>query len=245
MAIRLLIGLGLLVVVALVAAQSPLQPARVADAVGGVGLAIGAGAGTAAAQEASISVSITPASGPCGTVVEVTGTGFPPGADMLVLAGDRGQEDEPNATADAVGSFRVSIEVPSSECEFQVGPRIVACAFSSFECQETASLLFEIAEEEAAGTTSSLSLTISPSSGPCGTVVEVTGSGFPPGAGMIVIATTPGRGLEDFPANASADAAGRIRASAEIRPSFCSQGFEPHVLACAAELCRPAAEDPI
>ena len=45
-----------------------------------------AATGTAAAQEASISVSITPASGPCGTVVEVTGTG----GDPAVAAVDGG-----------------------------------------------------------------------------------------------------------------------------------------------------------
>ena len=180
-----------------------------------------AAAGTAAAQEASISVSITPASGPCGTVVEVTGTGFPPGADMLVLAGERGQDDEPATTADSAGMFSASLNVTGDACASPAGARILACAFVASACQETVTLRFEFTEEETPTTTASTSFSISPASGPCGTVVDVSGEGYPPGAGVQAAAIPAGgRHAGDTP-TATANAAGAFSATLDIPESEC------------------------
>lgn len=99
------------------------------------------------AQEPSISIS--PSSGPCGTVVEVTGTGFPANTDMLVavalVRNGGGFEGEPPTTrTDASGKFSVSVQVPVQSCPWPRGYVVGACVH--IICEPRVSVPFTVLE---------------------------------------------------------------------------------------------------
>ena len=103
-------------------------------------------------------VIIEPATGPVGTEVTVTGTGFSPGD--IVLKYDA--EQVAVATADERGSFRTSFAIPSG-C---AGEHRITTS------QEAGAKTFVVTPR----------LAVSPNAGPVGTRITVTAAGLPEGA---------------------------------------------------------------
>lgn len=117
--------------------------AIVAVLIAGVFLAV---VGAASAQEPSISIS--PASGPCGAVVQVTGTGFPPNAQLAVVAARIRDGDvilPPTVTTDPDGDFATSVQVPTSGCPWPRGFHILACVLPG--CRPRADMPFTVTEQ--------------------------------------------------------------------------------------------------
>lgn len=92
-----------------------------------------AGASPALAQEEP-SISIDPTSGPCGTLIEVTGEGFEPDVAVFVLALAANhilgfENMEPPATTDAAGRFVYTVEMPTfgSSCVSPGGMIVFVC----------------------------------------------------------------------------------------------------------------------
>ena len=91
-------------------------------------VAVGIPALQAGAQEASLA--ITPDSGPCDTPVSVTGSGFPPDVEMIVIAtrgGDHGIDGMPTAHSDSSGGFTTIVSFRSDDCLSPAGVVIFAC----------------------------------------------------------------------------------------------------------------------
>lgn len=101
--------------------------------------------GAAFAQEPSLSIS--PTSGPCGTVVEVTGAGFEPNAVLTVLAthgGGHHIEPQDNSRADAAGAFATTVQIPLDNCPSPYGMIVFVCA-EPF-CEPKVSMPFTVIE---------------------------------------------------------------------------------------------------
>jgi hypothetical protein len=80
--------------------------------------------------QATPSISISPTSGPCGTFVQVTGTGFPPNTALAVGATSAGGRDvdlTPRSTTDSQGSLHSVTTIPTYPCPFREGTIIFAC----------------------------------------------------------------------------------------------------------------------
>jgi hypothetical protein len=105
---------------------------------------------SAHAIAADPAISLSPASGPCGSSVLVTGTGFPPARDLLVVAyvpreGGAGFEGVPPTTrTDASGNFSVSVQIPSQKCPSSRGVVVFACGYAT--CRPYASVPFTITD---------------------------------------------------------------------------------------------------
>lgn len=126
-------------------------------------------------------LTVSPTSGPPGTSVTVTGSGFPPGTFVDLLFDSSAQT---NATASSSGAFTKSMTIPSSAT---VGPHKIKASFGTSEIPETP---FTV-------TSSTPTITLSPISGPPGSSVTVSGSNFPVSTSITVkfdsntIATIP------------------------------------------------------
>lgn len=113
-------------------------------------------------------VAILPTSGPSGTVVEVTASGFPSHASASVGLGPQNSEFGEVARGMTDANGRLTVRVPVQGATgmnwiFGVNAGGAHATSAPFRITESAP-----------------SVTISPTSGPSGTLVHVIGSGFPP-----------------------------------------------------------------
>ena len=98
-------------------------------------------------------VQISPTFGACGSAIDVTGTGFPPSADMIVVAIPDiaiGLEfEEPAATTDAVGAFHTTITAPDdpAACPGEHGSEWIVFACVPPDCDPKASAPFTLTAE--------------------------------------------------------------------------------------------------
>ena len=116
-------------------------------------------------------VTISPNSGPSGTQVQVVASGFPPNTSVSVGVGPENSEFSQAAqgTTNADGAFVV--QVPA---EGAPGMRLFFAVAVEGQPGISSPDLFQIVE------TSEPAVTISPTSGPSGTLVQVVASGFSP-----------------------------------------------------------------
>lgn len=129
------------------------------------------------------SVTLSPLSGPSGTMVQIVASGFPSNVPVTVWVGPENSEfrEAARGTTDANGVF--TTQIPA-----QGGPGMNLVFGVSAEGQSgvSSSDMFQITQADS-------SITLSPPSGPSGTMVQVVGSGFPPNAPVTIW-----MGLEKF-----------------------------------------------
>jgi hypothetical protein len=137
----------------------------------------------------SPSISLSPSSGPPGTSITVTGTNFLAGAPGIVWFDTNGNgavdPGEPNVpvTASATGTFTATLIVPDvAATTYQIRADVPSGGS---------------VEASASFTVSTPSITISPTSGPPGTSITVTGSNFKLGATVTIFFDLNGNGLVD------------------------------------------------
>jgi hypothetical protein len=124
------------------------------------------------------SVSIAPTSGPPGTEIEVTVKGFPPDQGIQLGVEQEGGGSGiaySERTGDA-GRLTTTLAIPTYAEPEQ---RWMVTATTGEPLLEVPSNVFTVTEQQYFG-----AVTISPSSGPAGTPVQVTGEDFPPEAAV-------------------------------------------------------------
>jgi hypothetical protein len=148
-------------------------------------------------------LTISPSSGPCDGAVQVMGSGFEPGLDVLLKLGKPGSDDTlgtlASVTADANGGFVVAFSLGelgcrAAELNATVGdpahPQIGIGAFHAtypIPPQGIPPVLASVsytytttpAPPGGAAAQQQPTLTLIPGSGPCDATVQVQGSGFP------------------------------------------------------------------
>ncbi len=124
--------------------------------------------GPQAKPVAQPSISITPSSGPAGTVIQVTGTGFQPGPVTIKLP-----DPQPvwTATASQTGTFSTTITLAGGYS----GP--ISLTVTAYQNNGAV-----VATATFSDTSGGRAITISPASGPVSTTVTLTGTNFAPGA---------------------------------------------------------------
>jgi hypothetical protein len=161
---------------------------------------------------ANSTVAVSPASGPPGAEVQVTGTGFPPETEIDLGVGPQGGVDELMISlwTDAAGHLAKKLAIPASA---EPGESWVVTAMTKDGALKADSNVFEVTQAQYEG-----SVAISPNSGPPGARVDIIAEGFPPN-------TTVGIGVGrvdseyDVIATAETDADGRAETQI-MMPSF-------------------------
>jgi hypothetical protein len=123
---------------------------------------------------ANVAVVISPSSGPPGTEIQVTVTGFQPETEIDIGVGREGSEYDvvTSPRTDADGALTTQLAIPTyAEPEEQW---VVVAATHDGATQATSNA-FEVTAPQYAP-----QVTISPTSGPPGTEVQLTAEGFPP-----------------------------------------------------------------
>ncbi len=122
-------------------------------------------------------VTISPASGPSGTLVQVVASGLPPNTSISVGVGPVNSEFSQVAqgTTDADGAFVVQVPAQGAP-----GMRLVFAVAVEGQPGITSPDLFQIVEAPEPA------VTISPASGPSGTLVQVVASGLAPNTSVSV-----------------------------------------------------------
>jgi TolB protein len=117
-------------------------------------------------------VTISPSSGSSGTLVYVTGTGFPANTPAWVALGpvNAGSSQVAQGVTDANGSFLAQVPVAG-----EPGMKLVFAVVIEGQPGALATELFQVV----AVTGTNPSVNIAPTSGPSGTMVYVTGTDFP------------------------------------------------------------------
>lgn len=88
------------------------------------------------------------------------------------------------------------------------------------------------------------SITVTPSSGDCGELVMVSGTGFPADSEMVVIVTRGGdHGIDPVPATETDDA-GSFTVSVQVETDGCPSPLGMQAFACALPLCDPKVSVP-
>ena len=174
------------------------------------------------------SITISPDSGRTETIT-ISGTGFPPSVAVsssniitLTQAGASGNLSTPQLTTDTAGGFTTTFVMPSSvpggsafvNGAISVKATVVAATGDTGANTATKTYTF---------TSASRTLTVSPTSGPRGTLVTVTGSGFNASAIVAANALTVG-GLGMNSANISVNADGTLAASTQAVPAGTAYG---------------------
>jgi len=122
---------------------------RLAGTVGAFLAVAAVWAAPASANEASISVA--PSSGQCGSIVQVTGSGFPPNLDIYVTVtrgGGHHIDPVPTTRSDGAGNFSTSVRVETGGCPSPFGMVAAACPVNSVPvCDPKASAPFTIIED--------------------------------------------------------------------------------------------------
>src|SRR2546427_2189696 len=131
-------------------------------------------------------ISLSPTSGPAGTILTVTGKNFASNSAVTILYDNNTITTEPTTiTTDSTGSFTGSITVPTSS---GAGTHTVKATDAS---NHPASAQFTVATIPVA------TISLNPSSGPVGTTVNISGSNFAANSGITIsydnagITTTP------------------------------------------------------
>ena len=151
------------------------------------------------------SITLSPSSGTCGTTVTVTGTNWLPVQgvyDHVVLwetPYDHGIGQIPykmsTITADASGHFEFSTPMPPAS-DTRICSSYVVTAILSGEASGPSQTFFATdsggGEPPPTTTTESASMNINPASGPPGTPITITGSGFGPAGTTVTITPTWG-----------------------------------------------------
>src|SRR2546428_109833 len=150
-------------------------------------------------------ISLNPSSGPAGTTVTVTGTNFSPNSAIIAVTYD-GTSVTTNPAiiqTDSSGGFSATFAVPSPS---NPGSHTVNATDAS---SNSASTPFTV-------TTPSISL--SPSSGPAGTTVNISGSNFV--ANSAITITYDGSGITTTPTTVTANSAGSFTCSITVPSSI-------------------------
>ena len=179
-------------------------------------LAMGAGgvspvAPPAAEAQPQPTIVLSPSSGPCDAVVEVAGGGFPTSAELVLYLVQPGGADVSAgalnaARVDRDGTFGQWVGLQHGGCdaaaldsqsEQPAGYLTIAAAEGGPAVQPGERVPDIMAVAQYAYTTkvahvSTEALTISPASGPCDGTVEVAGTGFEPGAEVLLKFAGPG-----------------------------------------------------
>lgn len=151
-------------------------------------------AGVVATPVSAQTITLSPDSGPVGTEVEVSGSGFAANSDVTITF-DATQVA--TTTTDDDGNFTVTFTVPSATA----GAHTVTATDAA---GNSASATFTVESD----------VTISPTSGPVGTVVSVTGSGF--AANTVITITFDGAEVTTAPPTVTTDANGAFTASFKV-----------------------------
>lgn len=165
-------------------------------------------------------VSISPSSGPVGTIVTVTGTGFPASvpaaaANIVSVGGSTASSGQTTLSTDTQGGFSTQFAIPTLAAGSHtvmgsfLGPRDAAAntGFSAFTVTA------------ATGTVS-----LSPATGPRGTSVTVTGTGFNATTQVNVGSLTLGGAAWNTTAAIAVDGFGGLAASTQSVPAGSAYG---------------------
>src|SRR2546428_436710 len=132
-------------------------------------------------------ISLNPTSGPAGTTVTVSGSGFAANSGITISYDGAAMTTNPGTiTTDSTGAFSGSITVPLSSA---AGPHMVKATDAS---NHPASASFTVTTG-----TPAAAISLNPTSGPTGTTVNISGSNFAANSGITIsydnagIATTP------------------------------------------------------
>jgi hypothetical protein len=177
-----------------------------------------AGAATVAAKTGSASSTATftvtppalivlnPTSGPTGTSVTITGSNYPPSAAVAITFNGTSVTTTPaSITTTSTGTFSATFTVPSSS---GLGRATVRAASGS----SAGTAIFTVTDQP--------SIILSPSSGPGGTQVTVTGSNYPASAAIAI--TFGGSGVTTSPATITTTSAGAFTAAFNVTSSTTS-----------------------
>src|SRR5256712_7531928 len=152
-------------------------------------------------------ISLNPTSGPTGTTVNISGSNFAANSGITISYDNAGIATTPTTiTTTSTGSFTGSITIPSSSA---AGTHTVKATDAS---ANSASASFTV-------TTGTITPTISlnPSSGPVGTTVTVSGSGFASNSGISI--TYGGTAITTNPTTITTDSTGSFAGSITVTPS--------------------------
>ncbi|HET8522593.1 MAG TPA: M23 family metallopeptidase, partial [Thermomicrobiales bacterium] len=126
------------------------------------------------ANGADASISISPNSGPSGTTIQVSGISFRPGEQVGVYWDSTGSTPLATVTATSTGSFSATVKAQSGAA----GRHLIAAKGLSSGWKASRSYTLEAALGSS-GADASISIT--PSGGPTGVKISVSGTGFGPG----------------------------------------------------------------
>src|SRR3989475_788425 len=152
-------------------------------------------------------ITLNPTSGPTGTTVNISGSNFAANSGITISYDNAGIATTPTTiTTTSTGSFTGSITIPSSSA---AGTHTVKATDGS---ANSASASFTV-------TTGTITPTISlnPSSGPVGTTVTVSGSGFASNSGISI--TYGGTAIITNPTTITTDSTGSFAGSITVPPS--------------------------
>jgi hypothetical protein len=157
-------------------------------------------------------VSISPASGPPGTEVQIAAQGFPPAGPVEIGVGRENSEYDVVNTLEtrSDGSLTAMVSIPAYA---EVDERWVVVVTTRNRSVDAISNTFQVTRSEYQAT-----VTISPRSGPPGTRVDVVAQGFPPNT-VLEIGVGRVNSEYDIVARTQANANGRADAQITI-PSF-------------------------
>jgi len=127
---------------------------------------------------ANVAVAISPSSGPAGTEIQIAVTGFEPETEIDLALGRQDSEYDVVASprTNTEGALSTELAIPPSA---QVDEQWVVVATTQDGAVEAVSNVFEVTAPQYEP-----EVTISPTSGPPGTDVEVVARGFPPDASV-------------------------------------------------------------
>jgi hypothetical protein len=133
-------------------------------------------AATESPAPANLAVVISPSSGPPGTQIQVTVTGFQPETEIDLGLGRKDSEYDvvTSPRTDADGTLTTQLAIPTSA---EPEEQWVVVAVTQDRATQATSNVFEVTASQL-----ERQVTISPISGAPGTGVEVTAEGFPPSA---------------------------------------------------------------
>jgi LysM repeat protein len=165
-------------------------------------------------------ISISPVSGPAGTVVQVAATGFPAQSEITFGIGPQGQAIETNRVVTGPqGMAETSLTVPDS---VEAGQTLEIIAFVTQEdgvVEATADFTIASGEPEPA-----VPVEINPTNGPPGATIQVIASGLPANA-IVEIGAGQINSEYDIIAQAQTDAQGNLDRSVRI-PNLANPGEE-------------------
>ena len=125
------------------------------------------------AQASAPVITLNPTSGPPGTTVNITGTGFAPYFSSIIHTA-AGRLKLCPEVADASGNFETTFIVPS------VGYYPYTCSVQTYGSAQVQASFTITAPTDLPPVTLPLQIILNPTSGPPGTAVNITGTGFPP-----------------------------------------------------------------